>query len=246
MRNKRFIAAGITAGLLGGGAAGLILEASGSVGAAPGAAVATSTPSDPNAPAGAPTPTTVTGSPTGADAPAGSDDRIDREVTRWKETLAPLVADGTLTQAQADKVIAALQAAKHPLLAKSAEIIGVTLEELRAELQSGKTIAAVAVAKGKTAQAVIDGLVATAKARLDAAVAGGDITQKQADRQLARATAMIAQMVNSTNPTGKGFGDGQGKGDGRGKGHGRRDGRGPGRTDNDQTGVTTTPTTTAG
>ncbi len=89
---KRFAAAGLAAGLTGGAIAGIALT-------------------HPSV-SGAQTDTTH------RDDGAGPDrrDRVGRprpEPGAWlSETLAPLVADGTITQAQADAVIAAIQEAR--------------------------------------------------------------------------------------------------------------------------------------
>ena len=56
----------------------------------------------------------------------------------------------------------------HGELATAAEVLGMTAEELRAELESGKSIADVAAEKGVDKQKVIDALVAEATAKLDA------------------------------------------------------------------------------
>lgn len=112
--------------------------------------------------------------------------------------LQSLVDDGTLTTAQRDAVVTALEAARPDhggghggrhggrhgglrgeMLDAAATAIGVTADELKTEIQAGKTIAEVAVENGKTAQDVIDALVATASA---------DLTQR------------ITDMVNGVHP----------------------------------------------
>ncbi len=52
------------------------------------------------------------------------------------------------------------------MLTAAADAIGITADELKTEIEAGKTIAEVAVENGKTAQDVIDALVATASADL--------------------------------------------------------------------------------
>lgn len=86
--NKKLTAIGLSAGLLAGVGAGYVLQNSGNASASisPAAAV-----------------TTV---PNGATTPL-----ITGASNNLATVLAPLVADGTITQAQADKVIAALQSA---------------------------------------------------------------------------------------------------------------------------------------
>ena len=66
------------------------------------------------------------------------------------------------------------------LLTTAATAIGITEDELKSELQAGKTIAEVAVANGKTAKQVIDALVTEATA---------DLTQR------------VTDMVNGVEPT---------------------------------------------
>ena len=102
------------------------------------------------------------------------------------EALAPLVAAGTITQAQADAVIEALQAAKpagghpghgpgivHASIDTAATALGVTSEELRTALREGKSVADVATEKGVDVQVVIDALVAEAQERIATAVSDG-------------------------------------------------------------------------
>lgn len=112
-----------------------------------------------------------------------------------KNRLQSLVDDGTLSSSQLDKIVAALDAAmpaggrghmgggrdghmggRHggrggmmggQLLETAASTIGITADELKAELKSGKTVAEVAVANGKTAKQVIDALVADASDELE-------------------------------------------------------------------------------
>src|SRR3954451_12672881 len=110
--NKKLAGTGLAIGLVAGAGAGLIMELSGNAGAASGtAAVAavgdsTSDTTATTAPAGTPDTTGTTGS-AGSAAPARPD-----ATTRVQEVVKPLVDDGTITQDQADKVIAAIVAAK--------------------------------------------------------------------------------------------------------------------------------------
>ena len=105
-------------------------------------------------------------------------DQIKPDRGQWaQDALAPLVANGTISQSQADAVIAALEAARpeggpgfgHGFghgadLEAAATAIGITEDELRTALQSGQSLAEIAQAHGVTPQAVIDALVADAKA----------------------------------------------------------------------------------
>jgi len=215
---KRVLAViGVTAGVIGGGAAGFIATSGGgSVSAAGVSAVA------PRATTVGSTDTTVAGSADpGADAP-------DRSA-RLAEILAPLVADGTITQAQADKVIAALQAAG-PMgrgdgdhmgpgmgdhmgpgmggwfgdigsgLEAVATSLKMTTAEVMTALQAGTSIADLATKQGVAVQTVIDAAVASVKQHLTDEVAAGDHTQAEADAILAKVTDAVTAMVNGKLP----------------------------------------------
>ena len=65
---------------------------------------------------------------------------------------------------------------------------GLTREQLRAELQAGKSLAQVASANGSSEKAVVDVVIAKVTARLDQAVANGKITPEKKAEVLARAT----------------------------------------------------------
>src|SRR3954465_1719973 len=104
--NKKLAGTGLAIGLVAGAGAGLILELAGNAGAASGT-VAVSAVGDSTPDTTGTTDTTVT---TGAtDSPDAT--RPDPG-TRLQEVLKPLVDDGTITQDQADKVIAAIVAAR--------------------------------------------------------------------------------------------------------------------------------------
>ncbi|MFM8564402.1 MAG: hypothetical protein ACKOCE_11025 [Acidimicrobiia bacterium] len=128
--------------------------------------------------------------------PVGDGTRPDRG-EMVTNRLQSLVDDGTLTTSQRDAVVTALEAARPDhgpgaghggrrgglrgkMFDAAAAAIGITADELKTEIQSGKTIAELAVANGKTAQEVIDALVVTATA---------DLTQR------------ITDMVNGVQPT---------------------------------------------
>lgn len=198
MKQHRLAIFGLVAGLVGGGAAGVALGVPGFAGAQT---------SDPNSA------TSSSGPAAGsAPAPAPSPDRA-----AWmRNALAPLVANGTISQAQADAVVAALQAAK-PARAKgpghhgprdkfgrnldaAARAIGITTEELRTALSGGQSLADVARSKGVDPEAVVSALAGEFKTRLDQAVAAGRITQAQADEKLAATTERIRAMVNGETP----------------------------------------------
>jgi hypothetical protein len=102
---------------------------------------------------------------------------------RQAEALQPLIDDGTITQAQADAVIAALEEARPqgtgpgggprgrgPGLEAVATAIGIDATALRTELESDKTIAEVAADNGVEVQVVVDAIVADMQSHLAEAV----------------------------------------------------------------------------
>lgn len=83
------------------------------------------------------------------------------------------------------------------LLGVAAEELGMTLDELTAELQDGKTIADLAAEKGIEPQAIADAFVAQRAEWLAEAVADGRITQQQADWMLENMQAHVLQHLDA-------------------------------------------------
>ena len=148
--------------------------------------------------------------------------------------LKDLVTKGTLTQAQADALTAAVTAAKvardadrpmggkgGPLDADRAAMealvsttIGVDSATIKSRLQAGESLAQIAGAKK---DALIAALVANETKRIDAAVTAGKLTAAQATEKKANLVAHVTEEVNEVG--------GKGPKGGRG-GHGH-DHRGP-------------------
>jgi polyhydroxyalkanoate synthesis regulator phasin len=151
-----------------------------------------------------------------------ADDRIDAAVKA-----------GRLTQAQADEIKKRIDNANGPLLGLgplggpghgpggpggpghrgfggpfggldgAASYLGLTDQQLRDKLESGKSLADIAKAtKGKT----VDGLKAAIKdaltKRLDQAVKDGHLTSAQRDKIVNEMSSHLDDIVNSTPPTG--------------------------------------------
>ncbi|MEJ6574179.1 MAG: hypothetical protein QNL78_03500 [Actinomycetes bacterium] len=124
--------------------------------------------------------------------------------------LSGLVANGTLTQAQADAITAALTAAK-PLKPigkmgkmggayKVAEVavitstLGVTVADLQAARLAGKSLATLA---GDKKDALITALVNFQTTEIDAAVTAGKLTAERATTAKAASTARVTARVES-------------------------------------------------
>jgi hypothetical protein len=80
----------------------------------------------------------------------------------------------------------------------AAEYLGVTEEELRDALRSGKSLAEIAEEKGKSVDGLKDALLAEAQTRLNEAVAEENLTREQADRMLERLREGIDDLVNAS------------------------------------------------
>ncbi len=146
--------------------------------------------------------------------------------------LATLVSKGTITQAQADAIVAAHTAAdaardalrpakdglKGPFgdkLTVIASTLGTDTTTVLTRLKAGESLATIAGAKK---DALITALVADETKKIDAAVTAGTLTSAQATELKANLVAHVTAEVNATAPIGgpKG-GPMGGKG---GKGHG--------------------------
>jgi hypothetical protein len=81
----------------------------------------------------------------------------------------------------------------------AADYLGLTRTQLRQQLP-GTSLAALATKEGKNVEGLEAAMLAPAKARLDAAVKAGLLTQPQADAKLARLTRRVARLVTKTFP----------------------------------------------
>jgi hypothetical protein len=85
-------------------------------------------------------------------------------------------------------------------LEAAATTLDMSLEDLRAQLRNGSTIAAVARSKGVDVQKVIDAMVADANRHIDEAVAEGKLTAEQGAQKKQDAPARITRLVNEGRP----------------------------------------------
>ena len=100
------------------------------------------------------------------------------------------------------------KASKSEALAK---VLKLTSAELLAQIKSGKSLADIAKTQNVAITEVTAVLVADVKARLDAEVASGRLTQAQATEKLAKFSARVTDMVNRVRPTGSGEGGPMGR-----------------------------------
>ena len=130
------------------------------------------------------------------------------------------VEDGRLSKVQADRLKARVEAGRFPPFfgpgffgpgrgfhhglrdhfAAAVEYLGLSNEQLEEKLESGRTLADVAKAEGKSVEGLEEALVADARARLDDAVADGRLTRSEADEILTHLKARIDDFVNGRFP----------------------------------------------
>ncbi len=146
---------------------------------------------------------------------------VSERVTRVTDALAGLVSDGSISQAQADEVATTL-AESLPRgdghgggrgpggpgfgrgLEAAAGVLDVTVEELRAALRDGRSLADVAEAEGISTDTLIAGLVEAAEVHLAEHVAAGRLTQAAADARTAELTERITASVEREGLPGRG------------------------------------------
>ena len=140
------------------------------------------------------------------------------------------LAAGQITQAQAQAIKDAINAGKLPLgglpfgggfgfrheglvagpgkfLDAAASYLGLTTDQLLTQLQSGKSLADVAKAQGKSVSGLEQAIITDVRSRLDQAVKDGKLTQAQADQIISDLKSHIDDLVNNSfpgpTPTGK-------------------------------------------
>jgi hypothetical protein len=133
-----------------------------------------------------------------------------------KNRVDAAVEDGRLTQTQGNELKARIEAGDLPLFLggplhrggphlgfhrgfdTAASYLGLTEDQIRAQLESGKTLAQVAQAQGKTVDGLVAAMVADAKKHLDEAVQAGRLTAAQRTQMLADIEEHIGALVNGT------------------------------------------------
>ena len=144
----------------------------------------------------------------GATAPpvpfAGTTAAANGDAGRLTAILDGLVQQGVITRDQADKIVAAVSAArpkpvpavvKHDFVVAVANAIGIAPSELRTELP-GRSLATVAQAHGVSRDTLVQKLIAAVDADVDRALADKKITSEQADRLKKNAPDTVAKAVD--------------------------------------------------
>jgi lambda repressor-like predicted transcriptional regulator len=90
---------------------------------------------------------------------------------------------------------------KRGFLAVAADYLGLSRRQLVAELRSGRSLAQIATARGKSVDGLKQALLGAFKTRVDAAVAAGRLDSARAARILQRVPAHVDRLVNATRTT---------------------------------------------
>ena len=135
-----------------------------------------------------------------------------------EDRIDAAVAGGRLSKAQGDELKQRIESNGFPLvvppflghghfgdhglhgLDAAASYLGLSESQLRSQLESGKTLAQVAKAQGKSVDGLVAALKADLKQHLDRAVADGRLTQAQENQILANADQRLTQLVNGKFP----------------------------------------------
>jgi polyhydroxyalkanoate synthesis regulator phasin len=141
-------------------------------------------------------------------ATAQEDGVVEETAGPLEDILGELVAEGIVSQDQADIVGERIRAAapfhrmghhRSAHLEVVAELLDMEAADVAEALRDGQSIADLA---GDDTQSVIDALVTEATERLTTAVDDGRLTQEEADEKLGEITQRITNMVNGERPEG--------------------------------------------
>jgi hypothetical protein len=135
----------------------------------------------------------------------------------FENRIDEAVAQGLLSEESAERLKKGLEAGELPLvgtpplkalgqhahrllrvgLRTAATYLGVTEAELREALRSGKSLADVAEAEGKSVDGLVDALIEEQTARLDEAVESGRMTKAQREELAGRLRESVERMVQA-------------------------------------------------
>ena len=137
-----------------------------------------------------------------------------------KERVDAAVSAGRLTKEEGDALKQRIDSEDFPLfgglhargfghfgflgkLDAATDYLDLTEAQLRTQLESGKSLAQIARAQGKSVDGLVDALVDAAKEHVDRAVDAGRLTRAQADEMLNDLRDRITNLVNATGLSGR-------------------------------------------
>jgi uncharacterized protein YidB (DUF937 family) len=155
-----------------------------------------------------------------------SDELEDATKAAAVDQVDSALADGKITQAQADELKQRIESGEFPpffggpffgrpfgdpfrhagppplplfgeRLSAAADYLGLTVSQLRAKLNDGQTLAEIAKTQGKSVDGLKRAIVGAAETKLDELVQQGELTQAQADATLERLKSHIDDLVEN-------------------------------------------------
>ncbi|MGI9171117.1 MAG: hypothetical protein ACR2IZ_01495 [Candidatus Nanopelagicus sp.] len=122
--------------------------------------------------------------------------------------LSTLVANGTITQSQADAISKAagdaraagkevMEQNRQALDSVITSTLGISLDNLKSRIKAGETLSAIA---GDKKDALINALIAEINKQIDAAVSAGKLTSTQAAAEKLKTSDRVTKMVNELKP----------------------------------------------
>jgi hypothetical protein len=137
----------------------------------------------------------------------------------YEDRIDAAVAAGRLTKAQGDELKQRIESDDFPLLGPpgfghgpgglhgflhgldaAASYLGLTEAQLQSRLESGKTLAEIAKAQGKSVDGLEAAMIKDATAKLDAAVKAGRLTSAEEQHILADLEQHVGELVNGKLP----------------------------------------------
>lgn len=147
---------------------------------------------------------------------------------RWIQGLAltalivggvPLVSQAATNESPIPPLGLQLGQSQGGMMTIMSEKLGISIDDLRSDRQSGMSIAAIAKEKGLTTDQLMDTMITQHSQQLDQLVSDGTITKQERDQYLSTMQERMSQMLERTT-TGRPEWAGQGQ-MGNGKGFGR-------------------------
>jgi len=137
----------------------------------------------------------------------------------YENRIDAAVAAGRITKAQGEALKQQIESQDYPLLGPgfghhgpggpgghgfphldaAAAYLGLSATELQTQLQSGKTLADIAKAQGKTVDGLKTAITDAATKQLDAAVTAGRLSKEQEAKLLAGLTSHLDELVNDVH-----------------------------------------------
>ena len=120
-------------------------------------------------------------------------ERADETVAATAQTLGNLIdvehPFGTLVKERRNRAVRAVG------LDAAAEVLGLSFDELRAQLESGSSLAQIAAGRGIEESELIDAILTPVVAQIERAVERGGLSEEEAAERLGKATERVSEAI---------------------------------------------------